>query len=90
MNIDLSNLNANTIITLAAAIMFAYLGICVFKVIGRIISIAVGVLLLAYVLQQCGITIPILSDIISYFLKALKPILDSVGNLTAMARSVSI
>jgi len=65
----------------ALAILLAYLGIAVFKMIGRILSITLGIFLLIYVLQQLGITIPILTDILSALLKLLKPIIDIVTNL---------
>ena len=65
MNVDFSNINLNTIIMFALAILLAYLGIAVFKMIGRILSITIGIFLLIYVLQQIGITIPILTDILS-------------------------
>ena len=81
MNVNLSNINFNTIIMFALAILLAYLGIAVFKMIGRILSITLGIFLLIYVLQQLGITIPILTDILSALLKLLKPIIDIVTNL---------
>ncbi|MBZ9636328.1 hypothetical protein [Clostridium sp. FP1] len=81
MNVDFSNINLNTIIMFALAILLAYLGIAVFKMIGRILSISVGIFLLIYVLQQIGITIPILTDILSAILQLIKPIIDIVTNL---------
>ena len=81
MNVNFSNINLNTIIMFALAILLAYLGIAVFKMIGRILSIAVGIFLLIYVLQQIGITIPILTDILSALLQVLKPIIDIILNL---------
>ena len=81
MNVNLSNINFNTIIMFALAILLAYLGIAVFKMIGRILSITLGIFLLIYVLQQLGITIPILTDILSALLKLLKPIIDIITNL---------
>ena len=81
MNFNFSNINFNTIIMFALAILLAYLGIAVFKMIGRILSITLGIFLLIYVLQQLGITIPILTDILSALLKLLKPIIDIVTNL---------
>lgn len=81
MNVDFSNINLNTIIMFALAILLAYLGIAVFKIIGRIISVTIGIFLLVYVLQQIGITIPILTDILSALLQLLKPIIDIVANL---------
>ncbi|MBU3146213.1 hypothetical protein [Clostridium sp. CF012] len=82
MNVDFSNINLNTIIMFALAILLAYLGIAVFKIIGRIISITIGIFLLTYVLQQVGITIPILTDILSALLQLLKPIIDIGTNLS--------
>ncbi|MGH4124834.1 MAG: hypothetical protein ACREV6_18085 [Clostridium sp.] len=81
MNVNFSNINLSTIIMFALAILLAYLGISVFKIVGRIISIAIGIFLLIYVLQQIGITIPILTDILSALLQLLKPIIDMVANL---------
>lgn len=81
MNIDFSNMNMNTIIMLALAILLAYLGIKVFKMIGSILSIALGIFLLIYVLQQIGITIPILTDILSYILLMFTLIFDNVKQL---------
>lgn len=81
MNVNFSNINFNTIIMFALAILLAYLGIAVFKMIGRILSITLGIFLLIYVLQQLGITIPVLTDILSALLKLLKPIIDIITNL---------
>lgn len=81
MNVDFSNINLNTIIMFALAILLAYLGIAVFKMIGRILSITLGIFLLIYVLQQIGITIPILTDILGALLRLLKPIIDIITNL---------
>ena len=81
MNVNFSNINLNTIIMFALAILLAYLGIAVFKMIGRILSITIGIFLLIYVLQQIGITIPILTDILSALLQLLKPIIDIITNL---------
>jgi len=81
MNVNFSNINFNTIIMFALAILLAYLGIAVFKMIGRILSITLGIFLLIYVLQQLGITIPILTDILSAFLQLLKPIINIIINL---------
>ena len=81
MNVNFSNINLNTIIMFALAILLAYLGISVFKMIGKILSITLGVCLLIYVLQQIGITIPILTDIISHLSQLLTPIIDTVKHL---------
>ncbi|MCB2300507.1 hypothetical protein [Clostridium tagluense] len=81
MNVDFSNINLNTVIMFALAILLAYLGIAVFKMIGRILSISIGIFLLIYVLQQIGITIPILTDILSAILQLIKPIIDIITNL---------
>lgn len=81
MNVDFSNINLNTIIMFVLAILLVYLGISVFKLIGRIICITLGIFLLVYVLQQVGITIPILTDLLNYLLKLLKPIIDTVTHL---------
>ncbi|MBZ9688627.1 hypothetical protein G9F72_020080 [Clostridium estertheticum] len=81
MNVNFSNINLNTIIMFALAILLAYLGIAVFKIIGRILSITIGIFLLIYVLQQIGITVPILSDILGSLLQLLKPIIDLITNL---------
>lgn len=81
MNVDFSNINLNTIIMFALAILLAYLGIAVFKMIGRILSITLGLFLLVYVLQKIGITIPILTDILGYLLLVLNAIIDIVKHL---------
>lgn len=87
MNVDFSNFNLNTIIMVALAILLVYLGISVFKMIGRILSITVGIFLLIYVLNQIGISIPILTNILEILLQVLSPIIDVIKNLFA---SVSI
>lgn len=81
MNANFSNINLNTIIMFALAILLAYLGIAVFKMIGRILSITLGIFLLIYVLKQVGITIPLLTDILSALLQLLKPIIDVIKGL---------
>ena len=81
MNVDFSNINLNTIIMFALALLLAYLGITVFKMIGRILSIALGIFLLIYVLQQVGITVPVLTDVLSHFLQLIMPIIDSIKQL---------
>ncbi|MGH4119426.1 hypothetical protein [Clostridium sp.] len=87
MNVDFSNFNLNTIIMIAVAILLVYLGISVFKIIGRILSLTIGIFLLIYVLRQIGISIPILTDILEILLQVLNPIIDVIKNLFA---SVSI
>jgi len=81
MNIDFSNINLNTIIMFALAIFLAYLAISVFKMIGRILSITLGIFLLVYVLQQIGITVPVLSNILSFLLQVLSPIINYIKQL---------
>lgn len=84
---DLSNINLNTIITLALAICFAYVGIKFFtNLIGRIICFVVGGLLLIFVLTQFGVTIPILSSVVSYFMDMLKIVFENLKELLAAAR----
>ena len=81
MNVDFSSINLNTIIMVALAILLVYLGISVFKIIGRILSLTVGIFLLIYVLKQIGISIPILTDILEILMQVLNPIIDFVKNL---------
>jgi hypothetical protein len=81
MNVDFSSINLGTVVMFALAILLAYLGIAVFKMIGRIISITIGLFLLIYVLQQIGISIPILTDILNVLLQLLSPIINLVINL---------
>ncbi|HEY8892088.1 MAG TPA: hypothetical protein VIM70_17760 [Clostridium sp.] len=81
MNIDFSNINLNTIIMFVLAIFLAYLAISVFKMIGRILSITLGIFLLVYVLQQIGITVPLLSNILNSLLQVLSPIIDFIKQL---------
>lgn len=81
MNVDFSSINLNTIIMVALAILLVYLGISVFKIIGRILSLTVGIFLLIYVLKQIGISIPILTDILEVLLQVLNPIIDLIKNL---------
>ncbi|MGK0465502.1 hypothetical protein [Clostridium sp.] len=84
MNVDFSSINLNTIIMVALAILLVYLGISVFKMIGRILSLTVGIFLLIYVLQQIGISIPILTDILEILLQVLNPIIDFIKNLIGL------
>ena len=86
MNVDFSNINLNTIIMFALAILLAYLGISVFKIIGRILSITLGIFLLIYVLQQIGISIPVLTDFLSYLLQVLNPIIDNIKHLVTSVK----
>lgn len=81
MNVDFSNINLNTIIMVVLAILLVYLGISVFKMIGRILSLTVGIFLLIYVLQQLGISIPILTDILEILLQVLSPIIEVIKDL---------
>lgn len=81
MNVDLTNINLNTIVMLALAIFLGYLGIKVFKMIGSILSIALGIFLLVYVLEQIGITVPVLTDILNYLIQAINLIIDNVKQL---------
>ena len=84
MNVNFSNINLNTIIMFALALLLAYLGIAVFKMVGRILSIALGIFLLIYVLQQVGITVPVLTDILAILLNVLTPIIDAVKHLIGL------
>ncbi len=86
MNVDFSNINLNTIIMFALAILLAYLGISVFKIIGRILSITLGIFLLIYVLQQIGISIPVLTDFLSYLLQVINPIIDNIKHLVTSVK----
>ncbi|APC42483.1 hypothetical protein [Clostridium estertheticum] len=84
MNVNFSNINLNTIIMFALALLLAYLGIAVFKLVGRILSIALGIFLLIYVLQQVGITVPVLTDILAILLNVLTPVIDAVKHLIGL------
>ncbi|MBU3217589.1 hypothetical protein LL033_10355 [Clostridium estertheticum] len=84
MNVNFSNINLNTIIMFALALLLAYLGIAVFKMVGRILSIALGIFLLIYVLQQVGITVPVLTDILAILLNVITPIIDAVRHLIGL------
>ncbi|MBX4267017.1 hypothetical protein [Clostridium estertheticum] len=84
MNVNFSNINLNTIIMFALALLLAYLGIAVFKMVGRILSIALGIFLLIYVLQQVGITVPVLTDILAILLNVLTPVIDAVKHLIGL------
>ncbi|MCB2343138.1 hypothetical protein [Clostridium estertheticum] len=84
MNVNFSNINLNTIIMFALALLLAYLGIAVFKLVGRILSIALGIFLLIYVLQQVGITVPVLTDILAILLNVLTPVIDTVKHLIGL------
>ncbi|MCB2356607.1 hypothetical protein [Clostridium estertheticum] len=84
MNVNFSNINLNTIIMFALALLLAYLGIAVFKMVGRILSIALGIFLLIYVLQQVGITVPVLTDILAILLNVLTPVIDAVRHLIGL------
>jgi len=86
MNVDFSNINLNTIVMFALAILLAYLGIAVFKIIGRILSITLGIFLLVYVLQQIGITVPLLTNILSYLLQLINPIIEAIKHLTSSVK----
>ncbi|MBU3101426.1 MULTISPECIES: hypothetical protein [Clostridium] len=84
MNVNFSNINLNTIIMFALALLLAYLGIAVFKMVGRILSIALGIFLLIYVLQQVGITVPVLTDILAILLNVITPVIDAVKHLIGL------
>ncbi|MBU3177125.1 hypothetical protein KPL47_12280 [Clostridium estertheticum] len=84
MNVNFSNINLNTIVMFALALLLAYLGIAVFKMVGRILSIALGIFLLIYVLQQVGITVPVLTDILAILLNVITPIIDAVRHLIGL------
>ncbi|MBX4262018.1 hypothetical protein KTC96_20160 [Clostridium estertheticum] len=84
MNVNFSNINLNTIIMFALALLLAYLGIAVFKMVGRILSIALGIFLLIYVLQQVGITVPVLTDILAILLNVLTPVIDAIRHLIGL------
>ncbi|MCB2308947.1 hypothetical protein LGL08_13990 [Clostridium estertheticum] len=84
MNVNFSNINLNTIIMFALALLLAYLGIAVFKMVGRILSIALGIFLLIYILKQVGITVPVLTDILAILLNVITPIIDAVKHLIGL------
>lgn len=86
MNVDFSNINLNTIIMFALAILLAYLGISVFKIIGRILSITLCIFLLIYILQQIGISVPVLTGFLSYLLQVLTPIIDNIRHLISSVK----
>ena len=84
---DLSNFNLSTVLMLFLAISFAYVAIKFFSnVIGKAICFTIGVLLLIFVLTQLGITIPILSEVITYFFEVLAVVFENLKELLASIR----
>ena len=70
---NFENLNVNTILTLAAAIIVAYVAIkFVTNVVYKVISLAIGCVLLVWVLGQFGISIPVLGTVVDYIYDATK------------------
>lgn len=84
---DLSNFNFSTVLMLCLAISLAYVAIKFFSsLISKIICFTIGGLLLVFVLTQLGISIPILSDVITYFLDVLVIVFENLQELLASIR----
>lgn len=70
---DLSSFNLSTILMIAIAIALAYVAIkFLSNLISKIICFTIGGLLLIFVLNQFGISIPVLSELVSYLFDAIK------------------
>ena len=65
---DLSTLNLSTLLMLIVAISFVYVGIKFFSgLLSKIVCFTIGTVLLIWILGKFGITLPIITDLITYF-----------------------
>lgn len=79
---DLSKINISTIITLAIALVLAYTAIKIFSnIIVRIVSLIIGIFLIITVVNKLGITIPMLSDAVSYAQQMFKEVMANLDNM---------
>lgn len=70
---NLSSFNLSTVLMIALAIALAYIGIkFLSNLISKVICFTIGGLLLIFVLTQFGISIPVLSEVVSYLFDAIK------------------
>ena len=70
---DLSSFNLSTVLIIAIAIALAYVAIkFLSNLISKKICFTIGGLLLIFVLNQFGISIPVLSELVSYLFDAIK------------------
>ena len=82
MNMDLSTFNMSTVFMLALAIAIAYVGVKFFtKVISKIICFVIGGLLLVWVLENFGINIPIITQLVEYLFGVIIATLSNLQEL---------
>ena len=71
-SLDLSTLNFSNILILSIAIAVIYVAVrFVSNIINKIISLSIAIILLLFILSKLGISVPILSDITTYFIQKI-------------------
>ena len=81
---NLSNFNLSTVLMIAIAMALAYVAIKFFSnLISKVICFTIGVLLLIFVLTQLGISIPVLSEVVSYLFGAIKIAFENLHEILA-------
>lgn len=86
---DLSTLNFSTILTLAIAMALAYVAIKIFSnIIVRIVCLIIGIFLLITVINKFGVSIPMLSEAVSYGQQMFKEVMNNLNDILSMFKSV--
>lgn len=87
---DLSSFNISTILTLAIAMALAYVAIKIFSnIIVRIVCLIIGIFLLITVINKFGVSIPMLSDTVSYAQQMFKEVMVNLKDMLSIFKSVS-
>lgn len=70
---DLSNFNWSTVLMITISIALAYTAINFLShLISKIICFTIGGLLLIFVLNQFGLSVPVLSELVTYLFDTIK------------------
>lgn len=75
---DFSSVNINTILLVSIAILVIYFGIKFLNIIGKVICITIGILLLIFVLQKLGVTVPMIGELTKFFFDSLEVVLRNI------------
>lgn len=86
---DLSAFNLSTILSLAIAMALAYTAIKIFSnIIVRIVCFIIGAFLLIAVINKLGISIPMLSEAVTYAQHMFKEVLKNLNDILSLVKEV--
>lgn len=84
-HLDLSTLNFSTILTLAISMALAYVAVKIVSgIISRIICMGIGIILLVIVLNNFGVSVPLLGEILNYTKDMIGVVMGNVKDLLSI------